>query len=854
MKQSFLFWLFIGLSSLLQAQTVEALADKLVLQHRHLIVLSQDGTQVLEARAVSEIGLHLLHESRHLQTQLLENIRGDARQLETFLRVLEDTTQLWDVDKLSLLELVYELETEIWPEDLSQRLREDREVLEAIQNLYNEELSGMLGAFQGRAMPLRRKRWEAYLDMLRQRFPIAQLKALYAHHHPEPDETTRGKNSIWGYGLPEKTVVLTFDDGPHGKYTDQVMEILNARDLPAIFFQVGNNVGRKQANSWTPSSNSGISKQVFRNDRFWLGNHSTSHQLLSKLDSTEMVAQIEDCFAALTAITGDSSRLFRPPYGGLNAATRNYLKSQGVKPYMWNIDSRDWADPVPASIAHRVVTETEKQGKGVILLHDIRRKTVEALPLILDTLSERGYRFALWDGERLSKPKAAPIPKMKPYAASKVRSLYPNAWALVIGVNAYQQWPQLQYAVNDAQGVKQVLTEKLGFREDHILSLTDEEATRENILKTIGERLADPSVIGPEDAVFIFFAGHGMTRSMPSGKSLGYIIPVDAGTGAFVPQAISMTELQDLNELIPARHVLWIMDACYSGLALTRSGNQPPSSQRYLQEVTSRRGRQVLTAGGSDEEVADGGPNGHSIFTWNLLNGLSGDADLNGDGFITASEVFNYVPPLVSSMSRQTPAFGSMVGSSGGDFVFALQADEEELSANSEQLDDENLALRQEIASLREQLARMEQRLAQNANEARGQERGEAAPLSVADQVVLLNNEGLALYRQKNYSEALIKFQEAAWLDSNHVQSANNVGFLLFRMGRYPEAKTWLQRTLSLDPDRKVAFLNYADVLAELGEKKKAIGYYQKYLDLQEKPSDFTRKIEARIAALKKER
>lgn len=839
----------------LQAQvTVPQLADQVMVRQRHLVVLSHFGEPTMSAQAVSVLGLQLLHKNREEKELLQLQFTGDARILEQFLIYLEDTTRLWDVDKLSFLELLHEIQNDNWPEDLQNRLTEDLEALEAIQKLYNQEMQQVFGKTPTRAMPVRRKRWEAYLDFLRKEYPLENVRQRYhtEHHHHE-EGTNRGKgNSIWGYKLPEKTVVLTFDDGPHGKYTPQVMKLLDERGIPAIFFQVGDNLGRKTANSWQASNAAQWSKKMSNTERYWLGNHSTSHQLLSKLDSSEMVAQVADCFTTIQAVTGDSTNLFRPPYGGMNTAARNYLASESVRPYMWNIDSRDWADPVPASIAHRVVVETEKQGKGVILLHDIHRKTVEALPLILDTLSERGYRFVLWDGEKLSQPATAKIPKMQPYAsANNHRAMYPNSWALVVGVNRYENWPQLQYAVNDAEGVKTVLGEHLGFPPDHILTLTDEEATRENILKTIGEQLADPTKVAPEDAVFIFFAGHGMTRTLPSGKSLGYIIPVDGGTGAFVSQAISMTELQDLNELIPARHVLWIMDACYSGLALTRSGNQPPSTQRYLKEVTSRRGRQVLTAGGAKEEVADGGPNGHSIFTWTLINGLSGDADLNTDGYITASEVFNYVPPLVSSMSQQTPSFGSMVGSSGGDFVFVMQADEEELNASSEQLDDETLALRKEIDALRQQLARMEQRLSQSETTLNTENRGEGATESKADQIIRLNNEGLAFYRQKQYPEALARFESATQLDSLHVQSSNNLGFLLYRMDRNEEAKVWLERTLALDPNRTVAYLNLADVLVKLGETKEAIGHYETYLSKQKSTSDFTRKIEAKVKELK---
>ena len=67
------------------------------------------------------------------------------------------------------------------------------------------------------------------------------------------------------------------------------------------------------------------------------------------------------------------------------------------------------------------------------------------------------------------------------------------------------------------------------------------------------------------DALGGLFAGHGTTRKLSSGRNLGYIVPVEAATKSFHSQAISMTAFQDVNEAIPAKHVLYLMDACYVG-------------------------------------------------------------------------------------------------------------------------------------------------------------------------------------------------------------------------------------------------------------------------------------------------
>jgi uncharacterized caspase-like protein len=101
--------------------------------------------------------------------------------------------------------------------------------------------------------------------------------------------------------------------------------------------------------------------------------------------------------------------------------------------------------------------------------------------------------------------------------------------------------------------------------------------------------LADPTMVQHEDRVLVFFAGHGATRKLASGRELGYIIPVDADLTDFEGSAISMTNFQDISEAIPAKHVLFVMDSCYSGLALTRGGNGQLPSQNYLNEISAAK-------------------------------------------------------------------------------------------------------------------------------------------------------------------------------------------------------------------------------------------------------------------------
>jgi tetratricopeptide (TPR) repeat protein len=327
--------------------------------------------------------------------------------------------------------------------------------------------------------------------------------------------------------------------------------------------------------------------------------------------------------------------------------------------------------------------------------------------------------------------------------------------------------------------------------------------------------------------VLVFFAGHGATRKLPSGRDLGYIVPVEADTQNFQGQSISMSNFQDISESIPAKHVFFVMDSCYSGLAITRG----QSTGNYIKEMSRRTARQMLTAGGADEEVADNGPNGHSVFTWTLLQGLEGRADLNADGFISAAELAAYAGPGVSALSHQTPAFGNLPGSEGGEFIFELHPETEFLSGLSTQLDQEAIQLNAELDRVRREIAaktaRNEQLRAQLAV-AKSQLGVPKEKETTASHL----NKGDSLFRERRYEEALKEFQAAAKLDPKSAVAANNVGWAWNKLGNIQEAIRWTEMATTIDPNRAVAFVNLADLYYQLNRTEDARVNYEKYLQL----------------------
>jgi hypothetical protein len=242
-----------------------------------------------------------------------------------------------------------------------------------------------------------------------------------------------------------------------------------------------------------------------------------------------------------------------------------------------------------------------------------------------------------------------------------LRGGYDRSWAVVIGIDRYRHWPGLSYAVNDADRVAARLR-AIGF--DPIISLRDDEATAEGITE-VWRRLAAQTAA--DDRVLFFFAGHGQTDAGPDGEQVGYLIPVDGHMQDYDRTALSMAGLRRMSRDVPAKHILFVIDACYSGLMLLRAGRQG-----VLPAWLSKPVRQVLAAGRAGDRVAEEG--GHGIFTRLFLEALDGYGDVDGDGIITASEVGVYVNPRVAALSQgsQTPQFGRFAGD--GEFVLLLDA------------------------------------------------------------------------------------------------------------------------------------------------------------------------------------
>ena len=785
---------------------------------------------------------------------------------DAFLTRLETNADYRDADKLVFRDLLDGLASIPSEENVStpmrKRIADDVAALEKIQTLYQKEISQIFAGLETRGMTVHREAWEHYVAFLKTRYTREQL--LRESESQLPPAESRGgaspksKLEIFGTEMPPKTIALTFDDGPHPRYTDQVLAILKKYNLHAVFFEVGKNIGTTGDNNDVKLGPIAPASYRILEAGNLLGNHSYTHPVLPKLNEDALNREINTTSTLLTYVVKAPPVLFRPPYGAINQNILAKVQAGNMKTVIWNVDSEDWADPVPNSVARRVITEAEKQNRGIILFHDIHKTGIEALPTVIETLQADGFKFVTWNGTAFAPSDTRGGQEVATPAPVTTTQPYRDSWAAIIGIDNYANWQKLQYAVHDASAMKDLLIQKYNFKPDHVFTLLDGQATRENILSLLGDKLADSNTVQHEDRVFVFYAGHGATRKLASGRELGYIIPVDADLTNFEGSAISMTNFQDISEAIPAKHVFFVMDSCYSGLALTRGGGTPVS-QNFLNEISRRIAREMFTAGGSDQQVADNGPNGHSVFTWTLMQGLDGRADLNGDGVITATELAAYVAPAVSALSHQTPAFGNLPGTEGGDFIFDLKHETEFLNEDSAQLGDDAIKVNAELEKLRVQMREEERKneelrkklevaelqlkqgqlvaTSASGTTTTGTSAGSASatpgtPAQPPDPAAASNDEGMRLYKEKRYAEAAAKFTEASNLQPASALFANNAGFAYYRMKQYDDAEKWFQKTVALDPKRAVAYLNLADAYFDQQKKPEAKEAYGKYLAL----------------------
>ena len=178
--------------------------------------------------------------------------------------------------------------------------------------------------------------------------------------------------------------------------------------------------------------------------------------------------------------------------------------------------------------------------------------------------------------------------------------IYDNSYALIIGIDKYENVSNLDYAVKDANSITTLLKDNFNFPSQNIKTLLNNEATYSNVRNSLGEISTSAK---ENDRVLIFFAGHGQTMDLPDGGEMGYLLPVDGNKDNLFATSILMDDLKKISSMSKAKHMLFLIDACYGGLAATGSRGLSSTTPNYIDKITNDKSRQIITAGGRGEKV-----------------------------------------------------------------------------------------------------------------------------------------------------------------------------------------------------------------------------------------------------------
>jgi Caspase domain len=289
--------------------------------------------------------------------------------------------------------------------------------------------------------------------------------------------------------------------------------------------------------------------------------------------------------------------------------------------------------------------------------------------------------------------------------------LYKESYALLIGVSRYTSgWPNLESVPDEINRIETAL-ETQGFNVKKVLNPNSDQ------LSDAFEEFIDKYGFDRNNQLLIFFSGHGYTRN--KGKK-GYIVPADApdprsDEKGFLRKAVGMGHIITWAREIESKHVLFVFDSCFSGTIFkTRS---LPKHPPHISDVTSRPVRQFITAGSAGEEVP-----ALSVFVPSFIRALRGEGDLDGDGYVTGTELGIYLHKKVLTYETgQTPQYGKIKDPDldEGDFVFQLgksigstpsylAAEKKRLAKEREEIEHDRLELEQ-IKAQNEERKRLEE-------------------------------------------------------------------------------------------------------------------------------------------------
>jgi peptidoglycan/xylan/chitin deacetylase (PgdA/CDA1 family) len=181
-------------------------------------------------------------------------------------------------------------------------------------------------------------------------------------------------------GDTTKKIWLTFDDGPHPRYTEAILEVLKTKRKSATFFVLGSRVNQV---------GTGLLRRAL-NEGHRIGNHSFSHRCLTKLSLDDVRQEIASTETLIADFLG-SDKLFRPPYGRSNSTVDQAISELGYRKTLWTVDTLDWIRASESDCWVRHGVELVRcRTTAIVLAHDIHEATADHLADFIDRVERLG--------------------------------------------------------------------------------------------------------------------------------------------------------------------------------------------------------------------------------------------------------------------------------------------------------------------------------------------------------------------------------------------------------------------------------------------------------------------------------
>jgi hypothetical protein len=308
---------------------------------------------------------------------------------------------------------------------------------------------------------------------------------------------------------------------------------------------------------------------------------------------------------------------------------------------------------------------------------------------------------------------ADPPPEPSPVPAK----LGDSTWAILIGVRDYKSIPRLRLTVNDVKQLGESLVKFGSVPRNHILEITDDDPIKPDfavLVDKISEALANPE-LGPDDQVIVYFSGHGLLS--PADQTM-YLAPRDLDLKNIKNTGISAAWLREELRACPARVKLLWLDACHSG----SNKSAMLIGARLAQELSYAPGVITISACNVDQYSWESTELNHGLFTYFLIEALSGRGDVNQDRFINIDELYGYVSARVPGRAlqdhgmSQDPVRWIPFDITGVPMVVQLPAEQQKLSKAPKEVVTEPIAAHRDLGG------RIGAELAENFSDAPGGE------------------------------------------------------------------------------------------------------------------------------------